>query len=117
MLDTNSKLFFSAFVEVLRFLEKNSVPCRTVCQGSYSARTKRQILTSLSILDDKYYIYYQGRYINNPSGSGKISVFSSIVLIDWSTGDPIELEHQHVESLEDINSFIKSLDKYIKEEC
>lgn len=113
MLDSNSKLFFSSYIAVLRFLESNKVPTRVVCQGSYTARTKRQIISSLSIHDNKYYIYFQGRYIDNPSGIGKISIFSSIVLIDWKTGDPVELEHTHIEKVEDIDNFIFALTKYI----
>ena len=116
MMDNNSKLEYSAELSVVQFLSKHKVPTRVVCQGSYSARTKRQIMKSFSILDDKYYIYFQGRYVNHPVKPGKISIFSSIVLIDWSTGDPVELEHQHIDTLEDITLFLKALKKYIDKE-
>lgn len=116
MLDDNSKLESLAEISILRFLSANKVPTRVVCQGSYSLKTKRQVMKSLAIFDSKYYIYFQGKYVNNPSGSGKLSVFSSIVLIDWSTGDPVELEHTHVDTSDDIDLFKNQLMPYIREE-
>ena len=114
MLDINSKLCFSAIIEVLRFLERHLISVRFVCQGSYTQKSGRQVITSLSIFDDKYYIYYQGKYVKNPTGSSKISIFSSIVLIDWSTNHPVELIHQHVDNLKDIFSFIDSLKSFVE---
>ena len=116
MLDPNSKREFAAEFAVIRFLTDHNVSTRVVCQGSYSLKTKRQVMKSLSILDDKYYIYFQGRYVDHPTKPGKTSIFSSIVLVDWSTGDPVELEHQHIDTNDDITLFTNSLLKYIGEE-
>lgn len=115
MLDNNSKTEFSAELSVLKFLSSHKVPTRVVCQGSFTAKTKRQVMKSLSIYDNKYYIYFQGRYVDNPVG-GKMSIFSSIVLVDWSTGDPVELEHQHIDTADDIKLFLNTLTKYLKED-
>lgn len=116
MMDANSKLEYSAELSVVRFLSRHKIPTRVVCQGSYTQKTGRQIMKCFSICNDKYYIYFQGRYINNPTKPGKISVFSSVVLIDWSTGHPKELEHQHIDTIEDINHFLGALLNYIDKE-
>lgn len=117
MLDENSKLEMSAELSILKHLSNNKVPTRIVCQGSYTMRTKRQIMKCLSIFNDKYYIYFRGVYkqkSDNPSL--KESVFSSVVLVDWSSGLPVELEHQHIEDSSDVQNFLTILNDYIEEE-
>lgn len=115
MMDDNSKLEYSAEISLVRALSAYKIPTRVVCQGSFTASTGRQIMKSFSILDDKYYIYFQGRYVPNPNKPGmKMSIFSSTVLVDWSSGSPVELIHQHIEHLSDIQTFITSVLDLVK---
>jgi hypothetical protein len=117
MLDENSKLEMNAELSILKHLAKYNVPTRIVCQGSYTLRTKRQIMKCLSIFNDKYYIYFRGVYKQKSANpSVKESAFSSVVLVDWSSGSPVELEHQHIEDSTDIHDFLTILNDYIEEE-
>lgn len=110
-LDDNSELFFNSLTKVLKFLQDNQVPTRVVMEGNYYNVTNRQCYFHMCI-NDKYYIYFQGKYDFVPGKTMKRSYFSSIVLFDWNNPTTF-LIHQHINTEDDVDPFLDELKKYI----
>lgn len=112
--DERSRLLKQAQYLLDNFLYENKdlleYKLRVIPEGTYAAFYGRHALYGI-VINEKYYIYFLPYMLPNPAVPGKnMQCFSSMSIVSWDTGRPIELDHVHINDVKDIKSFLKCLE-------
>ncbi len=115
--DKRSKLRKLLNFKLDSFLYENKdslrYPTREIPEGSLASYYGRHALCGI-VINEKVYIYFYPMTVDNPFISGKkMQTFSSVSIVDWSSGTPKELYHLHINDEKDIDVFLSELEKYL----